>query len=206
MKILALELSTGRGSVAWLEGENEPSVHVFANDKKHSGLFFENVERCVRQFGVPKRIVIGLGPGSYAGIRIAIATALGLGKASGATLIGVASICAMDVPISEYIVIGDARRASFFFARVAHRRVVEGPVLYSANDLETKISRTSLPVFVSESLQQFPNATLSHPSARELVMLAHERPEEMTATERIEPIYLREPHITVPKPAVFSSR
>lgn len=68
MKILALELSSGRGSLAWLEKDREPFVCSFANDRKHSGLFFENLQRCSRKFGAPDVIVVGLGPGSYAGV------------------------------------------------------------------------------------------------------------------------------------------
>ena len=79
MKILALELSSGQGSVAWLENDREPFVRIFANDRKHSGLFFENLQLCSRKFGAPDTIVVGLGPGSYAGVRIAIATAVGRG-------------------------------------------------------------------------------------------------------------------------------
>ena len=53
MKILALELSSGQGSVAWLENDREPFVRIFANDRKHSGLFFENLQICSREFGTP---------------------------------------------------------------------------------------------------------------------------------------------------------
>jgi tRNA threonylcarbamoyladenosine biosynthesis protein TsaB len=204
MKILALELSTGQGSIAWLEDEKAPCVFTFANNRKDSGLFFENMEICVRQFGVPHQIVVGLGPGSYAGVRIAIATALGLRAASAAKLIGIASICGMETSNSDYSVIGDARRASFFYVRVIDRRVAEGPSLHSADELEVKIAQAIQPVFASESLPAFPNAMLAYPSALQLGLLARERPNEMMETEAPEPIYLREPHITMRKSAVFS--
>src|SRR6476659_6963909 len=118
MKILALEMSTAQGSIA-LRDDGEPLFDAaFAADRKHSGAFFENLERCVRRFGRPDRIVVGLGPGSYAGVRIAIAAALGLRRASNARLAGVPSICALEVGDTAYGVVGDARRQSFFFARV----------------------------------------------------------------------------------------
>jgi tRNA A37 threonylcarbamoyladenosine modification protein TsaB len=78
MKILALELSSSIGSIAWIDDAADPFSTTFANDRKHSGLFFENLERCLLRFGNPELIVVGLGPGSYAGTRIAIATAIGL--------------------------------------------------------------------------------------------------------------------------------
>src|ERR1700730_16258820 len=104
MKILALELSSGQGSLAWLEDGREPFVRIFANDRKHSGLFFENLQICSREFGTPDAIVVGLGPGSYAGVRIAIATAVGLRAASATKLVGIASICGMNTVARQYCV------------------------------------------------------------------------------------------------------
>jgi tRNA threonylcarbamoyladenosine biosynthesis protein TsaB len=205
MKILALELSSGQGSVAWLENDREPFVRVFANDRKHSGLFFENVQLCSREFGAPDAIAVGLGPGSYAGVRIAIATAIGLRSASTAKLVGVPSICGMDTVAHAYCVIGDARRASFFFGRVSDGRLTEGPSLCTDAELETRIVESSVPLYTSEALPRFPWAALAYPSARILAELARDRIGEMAETQSLEPIYLREPHITVPKASCASA-
>lgn len=202
MKILALELSSGKGSVAWLENDREPFVRIFANDRKHSGLFFENLQRCSREFGAPDVIVVGLGPGSYAGVRIAIATALGLRSSSAAKLQGIPSICAIETAAREYCVIGDARRESFFFGRVRDGSVREGPLLYSRAELEIKIRELSVPLFASEPLPQFPRAVLAYPSARRLAEVARDPAGEIADARSLEPIYLREPHITVPKTAI----
>jgi len=199
MRILALELSRGQGGVAWLEDGREAFVRIFANDRKHSGLFFENLQLCLREFGAPDAIVAGLGPGSYAGVRIAIATAVGLRAAFGSKLVGIPSICALDPVAREYCVIGDARRESFFFGRVSDGRVTEGPSLHSGAELEVKIKESSVPLYAWEPLPHFPMATLAYPSARRLAELAQDQIGEMADTGSLEPIYLREPHITVPK-------
>lgn len=205
MKILALELSSGQGSVAWAENDCEPFVCIFANDRKHSGLFFENLQFCSREFGAPDAIVVGLGPGSYAGVRIAIATAIGLRAASATKLIGTASICGVDTAAREYCVIGDARRASFFFGRINDGKLMEGPSLHSGVGLEMKIMESSLPLYASEPLPQFPKAALAYPSARRLAEVVRDQAGEITDTRSLEPIYLREPHITVPKPSRASA-
>jgi tRNA threonylcarbamoyladenosine biosynthesis protein TsaB len=205
MKILALELSSGQGSIAWLENDRESFVRAFANDRKHSGLFFENLQLCSRAFGVPDAIVVGLGPGSYAGVRIAIATAIGLRAASATKLIGMASICGMDTSAREYCVIGDARRASFFFGRVNDGKLMEGPSLHTGMELEMKIMESSVPLYASELLPQFHKAALTYPSARRLAELARDQAGELADTRSLEPIYLREPHITVPKPSRASA-
>jgi len=199
MKILAMELSSGQGSIAWLEGEGDPFAVSFSNDRKHSGLFFENLQRCSQRFGAPDLIVVGLGPGSYAGVRIAIAAAVGLRMASAAKLIGIPSICAIDTGASEYCAIGDARRHSFLFARVNEGRLLEGPSLHSAAELEAKIMEAPTPVYAFEPLAQFPRATVAFPSARKLGELARDPADEISDNQPLEPIYLREPHITTPK-------
>jgi tRNA threonylcarbamoyladenosine biosynthesis protein TsaB len=199
VKILALELSSGQGSVAWIEGNREPFAQIFANDRKHSGLFFENLQLCSREFGAPDAIVVGRGPGSYAGVRIAIAAAVGLRAATAAKLTGIASVCAIDTAEREYCVIGDARRESFFFARVREGRLVEGPSLHSVAGLELKIVESSVPLYASELLPQFPKATLAYPSARRLAEVARDQAGEIADTRSLEPIYLREPHITMPR-------
>ena len=162
-------------------------------------MLFENTQCVVKKFGAPDRIIIGLGPGSYAGTRIAISAAIGLQVASGATLIGYPSICAFEEE-KEYCVIGDARRKSFFFARVRSCDLIEGPTLLTASELQDKIDNldAQLSIFCSEALPQFQRAAIRYPSARMLARLARE-PQRSFSLQPLEPIYLREPHITMPK-------
>jgi tRNA threonylcarbamoyladenosine biosynthesis protein TsaB len=199
MKTLALELSTARGSLAWLDGEIE-FMREWPNDRKNSAAFFENLEELRRKFGAPETITVGLGPGSYAGTRIAISAAIGLQPYCDARLIGYPSICAMECDAQEYIVIGDARRKSFFFARVLKNEVIEGPTLFSAFDLKPKLESLdpTTPVFSSELLPQFHRPVISFPSALILARLAKE-PRRSFCLPPLEPIYLREPHTTMPK-------
>jgi tRNA threonylcarbamoyladenosine biosynthesis protein TsaB len=205
MKTIAFELSSRQGSIALMENDAVLFDQTFANDRKHSGLFFENLRLCRQQFGAPDAIVVGLGPGSYAGVRIAIATAVGLRTAARATLCGLPSICALEVAAREYCVIGDARRQSFFLARVRDGRVREGPDLHSASELEAMIRDSAVPIYSFEPLPQFPQSTLAFPAARKLARLAREQPGEIADTGSLEPIYLYAPHITVPKTARMSA-
>lgn len=198
MKILALELSSGQGSIAWMENETPLLVAEFPNDRKHSGLFFDNLDRSVARFGAADRIVVGLGPGSYAGTRIAIAAAIGLQVASGAELLGLPSVCAFPVAENEYGVIGDARRDAFFFARISGRRCLEGPTLMTRDELVRQLESATFPIVAAETLDHFPEAKLRYPAAKILAEIAFHSPRTMTAAP-LEPLYLREPHITPPK-------
>ena len=198
MKVLGLEMSSPEGSIAWCESGEELRSVRFPNDRKNSGLFFESLQECLLRFGNPDRIVVGLGPGSYAGTRIAIATATGLSAASGAQLIGVASLCAMEIEANPYAVIGDARRQAYFFARVSDRRCVDGPHLYVESELLARLREIHCPVLTTESLPLVPRALIAQPSALILTQCATEME---AAAHPLEPIYLREPHITYPKAA-----
>lgn len=201
MKILAFELSSGQGSIALHEDGESLFDRRFPNDRKHSGAFFENLRLCLQQAGAPTRIVVGLGPGSYAGVRIAIATALGLRASTHAGIAGLPSACALEVETRDYCVIGDARRQSFFFARVNDGRLIEGPILESAAELETRITEATTPVYASEKLARFPLAKLAYPAATRLAEIGRAQIGEIDDTRLLEPIYLREPHITMPKAA-----
>jgi tRNA threonylcarbamoyladenosine biosynthesis protein TsaB len=200
MKILALELSTVCGSLAWRDGDVDFFVREWPNDRKNSAAFFENLDVVTKKFRAPEIIVVGLGPGSYAGTRIAISAAIGLQVSSGARLIGFPSICAMED--AAYCVIGDARRQSFFFARIHSNELVEGPILFTEDELKRKLGtlRNDMAVFCSESLPQFPSAAIRYPSAQLLARLAQDSNRTFKLPP-LEPIYLREPHITMPRTA-----
>jgi tRNA threonylcarbamoyl adenosine modification protein YeaZ len=199
MKTLALELSTARGSLAWLDGEFE-FTRNWPNDRKNSAAFFENLQVARQKFGAPERVIVGLGPGSYAGTRIAISAAIGMQLSCDARLIGYLSICAIEYDAQDYIVIGDARRKSFFFARILENEVIEGPTLFSEVELKAKLEslEPAMRVFSSELLPQFQRPVVSFPSAVILARLAEE-PRRRFCLPPLEPFYLREPHITIPK-------
>ena len=234
MKILALELSTARGSIAWQEwpargpatarsprrvrpvadegartpagrqcapqNKNADRVKEWPNDRKNSGAFFEHLASVRQKFGLPDTIIVGLGPGSYAGTRIAISAAIGLQAASNAKLIGFPSICALECEANEYCVIGDARRQSFFFARIRANNLIEGSTLFAEAELRARLDRLeeNVPIFASDKLPHFERAAIGYPSARVLARLAQDSDRNFVLPP-LEPIYLREPHITVPK-------
>jgi tRNA threonylcarbamoyladenosine biosynthesis protein TsaB len=206
VKILALELSTTRGSIAWLDENLDLTEQEWANDRKHSGLFFENIQNITQKFDAPEKIIVGLGPGSYAGVRIAIATAIGLQAASGARLIGFPSICAIENVTDDYAVIGDARRQSFYFARIRENEIIKGPKLFGQSELRDEFDKLEpeISIFSSDNLPQFERVQLCYPSALVLARLAQNENRNCFSPP-LEPIYLREPHITMPKTAPIAS-
>jgi tRNA threonylcarbamoyladenosine biosynthesis protein TsaB len=213
MKTLAFDLSSARGSIALLDGDKLEFFREWPNDRKNSGPFFEHLAEVQKKFWKPDTIIVGLGPGSYAGTRIAISAAIGLsfgGTTSVSSgrdrarpsirLVGFPSICAIECDPAEYCVIGDARRQSFLFARVRDNGLIEGPTLMSEAELRAKMAKLDdkMSIFATEKLPQFQQAELRYPSAKLLAKLATDSKRSFTEPP-LEPIYLREPHITIPK-------
>jgi tRNA threonylcarbamoyl adenosine modification protein YeaZ len=199
MTILAIDTSTPHGSVA-LRGDGVPPWEMeFAANRSHSSSLFVALEKARAFIDRVDQIVVGLGPGSYAGVRIAIAAAIGLRLSLGARLVGIPSVAALATDAPAYIVIGDARRETYYFSQVRDGICAEGPLLATAAELSQRLGSAALPVLATEAVPAFPQAGLALPSAVRLATLAAAG-RGIVAVDRLEPIYLREAHITQPKP------
>ena len=137
-------------------------------------------------------IVVGIGPGSYTGLRVAVATALGMKLALGCRTFGCASV--LGYPEENYLVIGDARRGAFFLAEIRAGKLPELPRLIPRADLGAEISRASLKrIFATSPAEELPDVEVMLPQARHLLG------RDESFQDLREPIYLKEPHITQPK-------
>lgn len=202
MNTLVIETSTPRGSVALFAAGEAHFFESFEAGRSHSAQLFGVLERALCGKPRVERVVVGLGPGSYAGVRIAISAAVGYGVGAGAVVAGLPSIVALDD--GEYVAIGDARRESYYFAVVRRGECEEGPMLVPAAELPGKLAwarENALPVFSSETLSAAPESQVRFPCAERLGRLATAG-KPMVTGETLEPIYLREPHITQPRKRV----
>jgi tRNA threonylcarbamoyl adenosine modification protein YeaZ len=194
MTTLAIESSTATASVALMRDGEVLFSEEFSAERGHTGAMFTALQTARGMIDRADHIVVGLGPGSYSGVRIAIAAAVGLRYALGAELIGVTSIAALDAP--EYHAIGDARRGTFYFAHIRNGECTDGPRLLTRDEVLGELG--TLPVFVPAPIDWLPQAVVSHPRAEALVRLAVQ--EKSTAMRGdLEPLYLRDPHITLAK-------
>ena len=200
MKLLAFDLSTRRGAIALTNENGILGATDWSNDRRTSAPFFATLNEIVREHGAPEAIVVGLGPGSYTGTRIAISAAIGLRATTGAALVGVSSLCAISDE-EEFCVIGDAKRVSFFFAKISGGLLASDPDLLSENEMNERLSSiTTIPIYTSDELPQFTAVELRFPSAKLLCLRAQTFPQNV-ARAPLAPIYLREPHVTMPRSA-----
>ena len=209
MLTLALECSTSLGSVALAAtGSGAGEVRFlwreeFAAGRGEGGKLFtalSNIMRAVRETGRPlEEIVVGLGPGSYSGVRQAIAAATGLALATGARLTGFPSTAALANAPRRYQAVGDARRGTLYHTAVEDGICVAGPELL-ADFTEWRASaaeRPDWPVLAVENVPAGlpPETPVVWPSAEALVASDAAR----RVPPPLEPIYLRAVTVTLPK-------
>lgn len=97
-RILAIETSTERCSVALATGSQIRSVSKIAG-QKHSGLLLPMIDTMMREAGLGigelDAIAFGAGPGSFTGLRIACGVAQGLAFAVGCKVVPVCTLEAL---------------------------------------------------------------------------------------------------------------
>jgi tRNA threonylcarbamoyladenosine biosynthesis protein TsaB len=82
-----------------------------------------------------ERIAVGVGPGSFTGLRIGIATARGLAQARNLPLVGVSSLGALAAAAEASLAVIDARRGEVFAAAPG----LFGPAAFAPDDLAARI-------------------------------------------------------------------
>ena len=115
--LLVIDRSTDTQSVALVkDGQIVP--RVFAGEDARSGDWPLKVRNFLASRGVAPggldQIVVGQGPGSFAGIRAALAFAQGLALGSRAEVFGLPSTLALTRDNAKVAVVGDARRDRYW--------------------------------------------------------------------------------------------
>ena len=126
-KILAFDTSSERGSVALLQDAALCAELRSNTTTGHSALLLESVDFLLGRAGWQLKdltlIAVGIGPGSFTGIRIGAATGLGLAQSLEIPFVGVSGLDvlarrAVERPniTGRICVMLDARRGQFYFA------------------------------------------------------------------------------------------
>ena len=125
MRILGIETSSPRGSVALLDGEKAICCLEHDRENAHGESMLPLVEQALASAGWLRsqldRIAVGVGPGSFTGLRVGIALALGLGEGLQIPVVGVPSLKAMALAVpagraGSRCVLVDARKGELFVA------------------------------------------------------------------------------------------
>ena len=210
MKILALEFSSPQRSAALvrkdefhesLSGSNEP---------------FTMIDEVLRDAKLEREqmecIVVGLGPGSYTGIRSAISIAQGWQLARPMKILGISSVegiatqAQADGATGRVNVIVDAQREEFYIA--GYELAVDGlreiePLRIVARAEVQRRSDAGEVLIGPEVLRWFPSGKTVFPRAANLGKMALTRTDFIPG-EKLEPIYLRETKfVKAPPPRII---
>ncbi len=216
MKMLALEFSSTQRSVAvvFADADGHPLTtnEIVETATGHTMKPFAMIEKALKSAGVEREeievIVVGLGPGSYTGIRAAIALAQGWQLATGAQLLGVSSAECVAAQVQtesitgEFSVVIDAQRQEFYLAGYEvgpdGRRQLSPLRLATLAEMRERESAGERLVG-PEVTRWFPKGQILFPRAVRLGESAAER-SDFVAGEKLEPIYLRETTFTKAPP------
>jgi tRNA threonylcarbamoyladenosine biosynthesis protein TsaB len=124
LKILAIDASTGIELIAVSESGKTADRTAFGQ-KSHSVSLFINIESAVHDLGITLKeidlIGVGVGPGSFTGIRIAVSAARMLAQTLGVPIVGIKThliyACSAVCAVNENIMIAfDAKKERVFGA------------------------------------------------------------------------------------------
>ncbi|MEI7880840.1 MAG: tRNA (adenosine(37)-N6)-threonylcarbamoyltransferase complex dimerization subunit type 1 TsaB [bacterium] len=120
MKILALELSTQTGSLAILDGETVICEKMWVAEGRQLRPIFPDIHAMVSaenwDWNALDRFAVGVGPGAFSGLRMAVSGILGLAIPDNKPVMAVSSASALawsilkETGAEQVVVLGDARR------------------------------------------------------------------------------------------------
>jgi tRNA threonylcarbamoyladenosine biosynthesis protein TsaB len=218
LKVLSIDTSTPRGSVALLVDEEVIGELRLASLATHSSRLLRSIDFLLESAGWKlselNLVASCIGPGSFTGIRIGVATALGLAQTIGVPFAGVSG---MDALASQNLflpgkiaVIMDAQRSQVYFAEYFNNegriRSVEKPMLLFPAELKQRLQGKSIFLIGDGAYRyfsQFGAARGRHPQfvttdlfiAAGIGVLASRRRQSWKAGTalRSEPLYVRPP-------------
>jgi tRNA threonylcarbamoyl adenosine modification protein YeaZ len=194
MLILAFDTATDVATSALVaDGE------VLGERSSRAVTLLEDVDALLRQAGAHTRdveaLAVGIGPGSFTGVRIGLSTARGLALALGVPVAGVSTLDALAAGAPGALAVIDARRREVF---------VPGRVLAPA-DVEVEAGRLCVgsgalryrEVLEAKGAEIPPDGDERHvPRARFHAQLAR----DFRPAEEVEPLYLRLPDADKTRP------
>jgi tRNA threonylcarbamoyladenosine biosynthesis protein TsaB len=202
MTILAFEFSSPQRSVAVVRGEVILGEAIETGGRSVAA--FAMIEKVLAQAKMEREeveaIAVGLGPGSYTGVRAAIALAQGWQLAREVKTLGVSSVAAiaeqarMEKLFGRVNIVVDAQRGEFYFAAFDINQATWSEVaplkILPMAEVQSRTKEGEI-LIGPEAAKFFQKGRAVFPRAAAIAVLAAGRGDPL-AGEKLEPIYLRE--------------
>jgi tRNA threonylcarbamoyladenosine biosynthesis protein TsaB len=100
--LLALDTSTEWASVALYDGHHVLGEETWHAQRRHADELFPTIERLLARTRITlasiDKVAVATGPGSFTGLRIAIAAAQGIARGAGAAMVGISTLDVLAYP------------------------------------------------------------------------------------------------------------
>lgn len=213
MRVLGIETSSARGSVALVEGSISVCALEHERENAHAESILPLVERALALAGWNRRqldrVAVGAGPGSFTGLRVGIAIAQGLAEGLGIPLVGVPSLRAIALAVPSEpsgcrCVLVDARRNEFFAAAYDPdgREQREVRLVANVGELASFSAGLMSPLFVGNGCAALPASMRVYRSPE--TDLPHARWTALAAADaepvaNVRPLYVRDAGAVMPQ-------
>lgn len=203
MITLAIETSTPQASLCLAEDGVVLSSASWSTERNHDAYLFPALQQAMDVLGQrkPDWLLIGSGPGSYGGVRVALAAAVGISTVTGARTVALCSWEAMAH--GEACIVSDARRGGWTLRRP------DGSIsIITPDELKQLASEPNTLLYTTEIAEKMQQVGVCAtkcaliPTAEGLVHVWNSlsvAEQENRAAQPAEPIYVRPPHITEAK-------
>jgi len=219
VRVVAVETSGAIGSVALFDGEKLVAEAEQSVPNAHGERVLPLIDGLLRAAGWNaadvERWAVGIGPGSFTGIRVGLALVKGIVIATGAEIVGVSSLDALGIGLGEHAAVATLLPAGKgeVFVRVRFgEQVWIGPSHLSFGSIAATIAAAAgeTPVVIAGEVAKIVDWT----SLGTRVSLETDSPHDFsrasavgrfamgldaTAVDVVEPVYVRPPEITTPK-------
>jgi tRNA threonylcarbamoyladenosine biosynthesis protein TsaB len=212
MPMLAIETAGSACSVALRISADQPPAHeIMATSHGHATALVPMIQRLAKSTDIDlrslKAIAVSCGPGGFTGIRVGLATARAMALATRCPIIGISSFQTLAATAARSgklaarnLVVLDSRRSDLFAVELdADLRPLSVAGLLTAQEIEARCKTSGVPLIADAELTQFAGLGGLSASADAVAVaeLAANRPD---LHQPAEPIYLRPPDVSQPRP------
>jgi tRNA threonylcarbamoyl adenosine modification protein YeaZ len=207
MRLVAVEMSTCRGSLALLEEGHVMSSTEWDASYSNREALFDALKTLSLPFSEVDQWVVGSGPGGFSGMRISFSVVQALAAPSKTAVSAQNSGAAMalDIKADDVVVIGDARRDQWWAGKFKAGKLVRDYALIDPDTLAEWVGDKTQVITsdwdrLHDQLSTFntPKKAI-YPSAEILGQIACSKIQQGEPMEPMEPLYMHPPVFIEPR-------